>query len=227
MAPGSKVAPAAALPTAAAVKFDMPSAELALIVQHCNSVQITPAVVILAHAGKIAARVPPAPAPVVATAPAAAHPVISAAPVANPAPAAKPSSDRTAPAADASAARKPKATTSGRTERDKGADVRRNGAGRGKAEAKAEVDTSSAIQLLEKSCLQKPTGSGAPAMKSALVRVERAVPKAEPSAPVSSVWKVPASGAHGVLESKAGESVKSLKEIQVSQENENNDSSAV
>ena len=136
-----------------------------------------------------------------------------------------------APASSAAKARDNRdakaATAGGRADRsergDKVSDNRRGGRdgdnGKGRVETKSGVDTTSAIQLLEKSCLQKASVGGVPAKPAAPARAERPVPKVEPSAPVASVWKVPASG--GVQESKSGSgeaAVKSLKEIQVSQQ---------
>lgn len=239
MPPSMKGATSSSAPVLAAVKLDMPSAELALIVQHCTCAKVTPATGILAHAGKVVVPAVPAPSPAATPAPAPAHPVITSSTAATAA-----SSMTTTPSAtDAptaprnvkpareprESARDSKTTSTSRAEREKGGDSKRgagnsngnNGkGGRGKAETKSEVDTSSAIQLLEKSCLQKPTAGGLPAKSAAPVKVDRPVPKVEASAPVPSVWKIPAaSGSGGVQESKASEGVKSLKEIQVSLEN--------
>jgi hypothetical protein len=83
------------------------------------------------------------------------------------------------------------------------------------------VDTTSAISLLEKSCLQKPSTGNAPKpapTAAASKTADQAAPKpVKVAMPVNSAWKVPAASASaGVQESKASEEVKSLKEIQVS-----------
>ena len=90
------------------------------------------------------------------------------------------------------------------------------------------MDTRSAIEQLEKSCLQKSSVGNAP-VKAASSPTDdsssnserRPVPAPKPVAPINSVWGKPVAAASGVAESKSPEGAKqSLKEIQASDSNE-------
>jgi len=162
----------------------------------------------------------PVPAPLVPT-PA---PVVAAAPVVAPAAAVR------APRAEKTVAGKETRGAAGaKTERDGSRRDREKGGNKRNDAQKSEVDTVSAIQQLERSCLQKPsTGSAAPAKVVAAPLSTRTGPAARtaaPAGPMNSVWKIPAaavssSSSDGIHESKsdAAEGAKSLKEIQVSGE---------
>lgn len=194
----------------------------------CHSIGVTPAaeIVLLADKAPVQVVAPaPAPQPMVASAPSV---VTSTAPVSSSVPRA-PRADK--PTAGSKDTRSNSATTTTKTDRDSSRRERDNsnkqGSKRHNDAQKSEVDTVSAIQQLERSCLQKPsTGSAAPVKVAATPLSTRTVPAPRAagasSAPINSVWKVPAANSANVgghSESKSeSEGVKTLKEIQVSGE---------
>jgi hypothetical protein len=109
----------------------------------------------------------------------------------------------------------------------------REGRKRGGAEAASKaslattantVDTRSAIEQLEKSCLQKPSIGGAATTAKGNMSVvpqtvsDGAKPASRAAVPVQSAWKVPTApaAAAGQSESKTSETTQSLRDIQVS-----------
>ena len=202
--------------------FKYPASELALIVHACHSIGVTPTAEIVLLADKTV----PAPVPVVVAPVAAPQPVVSAAPVTNSSASMQtsqaaprvPRADKPATAGGKDARTAAVKTENTRRDRDGN---NKTGAKRHNDAQKSEVDTVSAIQQLERSCLQKPSTGSAPPVKVAAAPLStRTVPAPRAAGvPVSSVWKVPTTSP-GVAESKSetGESVKTLKEIQVSGE---------
>jgi hypothetical protein len=210
--------------------FNFPASELALIVQSCQSVGITPSAEIVLLAGKAPAPAPVvapvvAPVPVMATT-AAAVPIVASTSSAT---AARPRAEKQANSRDSPKDREARGSStaaSSKSDRDGTRRDREKSHKRSSDGQKSEVDTVSAIQQLERSCLQKPsTGSGPAAKVTATALSSRSAPAPRAAgasaAPVHSVWKIPSSAsAGGIQESKTDvvEGVKSLKEIQVSSE---------
>ena len=216
----------------------MPAVEFANIVRYCAAIGVAAPAEITSLVGTAVPTALPtvSVAPAATVAPAAvattnAPVVASSNTTARAGGTAKVSRDRAAPAG------KSNATATGRQTGDR--DSKKRGSptpessaaaksSSGKSSSSSSVDTRSAIEQLEKSCLQKSSVGNAP-VKAAFSPTadsssnseRRPVPAPKPVAPINSVWGKPVAAASGVAESKSPEAAKqSLKEIQASDSNE-------